>query len=383
MTNTPSNCLITALIALIVSAVLTTFTACAASLPDNDDELTMKIGQMIMVGFRGTSLEEADTIREDIEKLNLGGVVLFDYDVPTRTPGRNITDPDQLRNLTRELQSIAKTPLFIAVDQEGGRVARLKPKYGFPETVSAEKLGTLNNPDSTYRATLTIAAALETAGINMNFAPVIDLDRNPDNPVIGGLERSFSPDPGTVSSQAAAVIRALHEKNVISSLKHFPGHGSSSTDTHKDFTDITGSWNKTELAPYRSLIENGYNDLVMTAHVFNAKLDPEHPATLSKPVVTELLRDSLGFRGVVISDDMQMQAVAGHYSPEMSVRLAIEAGIDILLFANNSSYDPNIARKAVSIVRSLVNSGTISPSRIDSSYNRITALKQRHFSAPQ
>ncbi len=370
----------TAVMLLLCSVLATTLTTCAAASTARDG-LTAKIGQMIMVGFRGASLADAPALEKDIETLNLGGVVLFDYDVPTKSPGRNITSPEQLRKLTRELQHAAETPLFIAVDQEGGRVARLKAKYGFPETVSAEKLGAFNDPDSTYRATLTIAGALEKAGINMNFAPVVDLDSNPDNPVIGGLERSFSSDPGAVSSQAAAVIRALHEKNVIAALKHFPGHGSSSTDTHKDFTDITDSWSNNELSPYRNLIENGYDDLVMTAHVYNAMLDTEHPATLSKPVITGLLRDSLGFNGIVISDDMQMRAVAGHYSLERSIRLAVEAGVDILLFANNSSYDPDIARKAVSIVRSLVDTGTISPERIDSSYRRITAIKQHYLNA--
>ncbi|MCG8343209.1 MAG: glycoside hydrolase family 3 protein [Chlorobiales bacterium] len=353
-------------------------TTCASVQP-GQDSLNTKIGQMIMVGFRGTSLQEASGLKQDITQRHLGGVVLFDYDVPSKSPGRNITSPGQLKKLTRELQEAATIPLLIAVDQESGRIARLKAKYGFPESLSAQRLGALNNPDSTYHAALATAETLKNAGINVNFAPVVDLNSNPENPVIGRLERSFSADPDVVTSQAAATIRAFHAEKIIATLKHFPGHGSSTTDTHKDFTHITGSWNKNELIPYRKLIEEGYSDLVMTAHVYNANLDRSYPATLSKPVITGLLRDSLGFKGVVISDDMQMKAVADHYSLETAILQALTAGVDILLFANNSSYDPEIAQKAASIIRSLVDDGTVSVTRIDSSYRRIMTLKQHYL----
>ncbi len=367
---------------LLLLSLLTLYSlaACAAVAPVQD-RLGMKIGQMIMVGFRGTALQETEGLREDITTRNLGGVVLFDYDVPTKSSGRNITSPDQVRKLTGELQQAASTPLFIAVDQEGGKVARLKEKYGFPETVSAWSLGKLRSPDSTYTAALNIAETLHKAGINVNFAPVADLNSNPENPVIGALDRSFSADPDVVSSLAEATIRALHTKKIIAALKHFPGHGSSTTDTHKDFTDVTGTWDTAELAPYRRLIAGGYSDLVMTAHVYNANLDPIYPATLSKHFITGLLRDSLGFRGAVISDDMQMKAVTDHYSLEEAVFQALDAGVDILLFANNSSYEPDIMKKAVSIIRSLVDKGKISSARIDSSYRRITTLKQHYLNA--
>ena len=353
-------------------------TTCASVQP-GQDSLNTKIGQMIMVGFRGLTLQEAPDLMEDITRRNLGGVVLFDYDVPTKSPGRNISSPDQLKRLTRELQEAATVPLLIAVDQEGGRIARLKAQYGFPTSPSAAKLGKLNNTDSTYQAALVTAKTLKQAGINVNFAPVADLNINPENPVIGSLERSFSADPDVVALQAAATIRALHTQNIIATLKHFPGHGSSTTDTHRDFTDITKSWKTTELIPYRKLIEEGYSDLVMTAHVYNANLDRTYPATLSKPVVTGLLRDSLGFKGPVISDDMQMRAVSDHYSLETAILQALTAGVDILLFANNSSYDPEIAQKAASIIRSFVDDGTVSVTRIDSSYRRILTLKQHYL----
>ncbi|ASQ91432.1 glycoside hydrolase family 3 [Prosthecochloris sp. GSB1] len=341
--------------------------------------LDVKIGQMIMVGFRGTTLARAPDLVRDLDAERIGGVVLFDYDVPTRTSGRNITSPEQLRSLTSELQQKARTPLFIAIDQEGGTVNRLKAKYGFPETPSAASLGRLDNTDSTFHAAARTAETLQTAGVNLDFAPVVDLNINPDNPVIGGLERSFSADPRIVTAQAAETIRGLHARNIIATIKHFPGHGSSTTDTHKDFTDITRTWKTIELEPYRSLIRDGYEDFVMTAHVFNAKLDPRYPATLSHSIVTELLRDSLGFRGPVISDDMQMQAITALYELKTAIRLAIDAGVDILLFANNSAYDPHIARKAASIIRELVSEGAVTQGRIDSSYRRIMQLKQRRL----
>ncbi len=363
---------------LLFFLLLHTLTACG-TIRQEPDQLDMKIGQMIMVGFRGTALQEVPVLRKDITRLNLGGVVLFDYDVPSKSSGRNITSPDQLRKLTRELQQAAAVPLFIAVDQEGGKISRLKTKYGFPESISAAGLGQINSPDTTFRTALATAETLQKAGINLNFAPVADLNSNPDNPVIGSLERSFSADPDVVSSQAATTIRALHTKKIIATLKHFPGHGSSTTDTHKDFTDITETWENNELAPYRKLIEDGYSDVVMTAHVFNANLDPIYPATLSKHIISGILRDSLGFTGVVISDDMQMDAVADHYSLRTAISLALNAGVDILLFANNSSYDPRIAQKALSIIRSLVDEGTVSPERIDSAYRRIMKLKRQYL----
>ena len=214
----------------------------------------------------------------------------------------------------------------------------------------------------------------------MNFGPVADLNSNPDNPVIGRLGRSFSPDPSIVISNLQLIIQAYHNNGIFATLKHFPGHGSSTTDTHRDFTDITASWSEQELEPYRALIASGYSDAIMTAHVFNAKLDTLYPATLSKQTLTGLLRDKLHFKGVIVSDDMQMKAIADRYGLETSVQLAIEAGVDLLLFGNNTSYDPAIASKAAEIIRSLLQKRIITPERIDQSYQRIMVLKNRYRS---
>ncbi len=366
--------LIAACLFLFLSFPLPAF---AAQPPDS---LSIKIGQMLMIGFRGISVESSPDIAADITRRRIGGVVLFDYDVPARSPSRNITSPEQLSSLTLELQKLSKIPLFIAIDQEGGKVNRLKQSRGFPATVSAEYLGRLNNPDSTTAAALQTARTLKAMHITMNLAPVADLNANPDNPVIGKLGRSFSSNPAKVTSNLELTVSAYHNEGIIATLKHFPGHGSSTTDTHRDFTDITASWSEQELEPYRLLIGSGYNDAIMTAHVFNGKLDPLYPATLSKTTLTDLLRSKLGFKGIIVSDDMQMKAIAEHYGLETAIRLAIEAGVDILLFGNNTSYDPAIALTATDIINSLIQQKIITPERIDQSYRRILTLKNRYHS---
>lgn len=354
-------------------------TACAQ--PQADEELDRRIGQMLMTGFRGLDLDDSLQVAGDLREGRLGGVILFDYDVPADTSLRNIRSPEQLRSLTRQLQERSPTPLFVAIDQEGGRVSRLKERYGFPPTVSAAWLG--SQPlDSTRRYARRTAAVLDSMGINFNFAPVVDLDTNPDNPVIGGLQRAFSADPDTVYRRARTWIRTSRRRGVITALKHFPGHGSSSGDSHLGVVDVTGTWSPQELAPYRRLIAQGLADAVMTAHIFNRNLDPEWPATLSREIITGVLRDSLGFRGVVVSDDMQMGAIRDEYGLETAIRRALLAGVDLLVFANNSVYQPGIVQRAHSIIRSLVDDGTISRDRIDQSWERIMALKREYGLLP-
>jgi beta-N-acetylhexosaminidase len=363
-------------IALLLFLFILPYTAHASV---RQNSLDVKIGQMLMIGFRGFSVAEAPGIAENIKKRHIGGVVLFDYDVPSHTASRNISSPMQLSSLTIDLQKLSEIPLFIAIDQEGGKVCRLKTSRGFPPTVSAARLGQIDSPDSTTSAALQTALTLKKMHINMNLAPVADLNVNPDNPVIGRLGRSFSADPSVVVRNITLTADTFRNQGIIATLKHFPGHGSSTTDTHFDFTDITGSWSDKELEPYRALVASGYHDAVMTAHVFNGKLDPLYPATLSKNVLDGLLRKKLGFSGVIVSDDMQMKAIADRYGLEQAIRLAVEAGVDILLFGNNTSYDPDIASKASMILRSLVKKGIISEKRIDLSYRRIMELKKRYL----
>lgn len=340
-------------------------------------DLEAKIGQMLMVGFRGLAVDRNHFILRDIAERHLGGVVLFDYDVLTQQPVRNVQSPAQLKALVASLRSAAPYPLLVAIDQEGGLVSRLKERYGFPPTLSAEHLGRLNDLQATHDHAAQMARTLAGLGINLNLAPVVDLRINPDNPIIARYERAFSADPEVVTAHALEFIRAHHEQGVLTTLKHFPGHGSSKGDTHLGLVDVTDTWSRVELEPYRRLIQAGEADAIMTAHVFNATLDPQYPATLSPATITGILRKQLGYDGVVISDDLQMGAIARQYGFEAALRQAIEAGVDILAFANNLSYDEQVASRAVATIRGLVEAGAISEARIDESYRRIRRLQAR------
>jgi beta-N-acetylhexosaminidase len=339
--------------------------------------LDVKIGQMLMVGFRGLKVDNEHFIVRDIRERHVGGVVLFDYDVPTRQAVRNIESPSQVKALIASLKSVSASPLVVAIDQEGGIIARLKERHGFPPTVSHKHLGKLNDLEMTHKQATLVAKTLADLGINLNLAPVVDLCINPDNPIIARHERCFSADPLAVTHHALQFIRAHHERGVLCALKHFPGHGSSTEDSHLGLTDVTRTWSRVELDPYIRIIEAGQADAIMTAHVFITKLDDRYPATLSQAAITGILRKELNYDGVVISDDMQMGAIINHYGFEMAVRKAIEAGVDILVFANNSVYEEDVARRAIGVIRELVQAGTISEARIDESYRRIYRLKSR------
>ncbi|WP_069130377.1 glycoside hydrolase family 3 protein [Rhodohalobacter halophilus] len=348
---------------------------CNSAAGQQEISVDEKIGQMLMVGFKGFAITDTSHIVRDIQEYHTGGVILFDYDVPTSTANRNIESPEQVRVLNQRLQELADYPLFLAVDQEGGRVARLKPVRNFLNHVSAEYLGNLDNPDSTKFYANSMSEQLKDLGFNVNFAPVVDLNTNPDNPVIGKLERSFGEDPELVTRHAAIFLEEFEQNGVVGVLKHFPGHGSAWNDSHVGMADVTDTWDESELEPYQNLIGSGRQFAIMTAHVFNENLDPEFPATLSSAVQTNLLRNRLGFEGVLFSDDMQMDAIRSFYGLETAIKQAIYAGVDVLVFGNNSVYDPGIVPKAVEIIKSLLESGEITEERINRSYNRIMRLK--------
>ncbi len=331
-----------------------------------------KIGQMLIIGFYGFSLNNESSIIKDIKKYNLGGVILYDYDNTLGIYERNIQSPKQVKTLVSKLQAAAKTPLFIAIDQEGGMVQRLKKEYGFPNTFSAQFLGKKNDLKRTYKNAEIIANTLKDVGINLNFAPVVDLNINPTNPVIGNFKRSFSADPTIVTNHASKFIEAHKNHKIINVIKHFPGHGSSTDDSHLLITDVTDTWKDIELKPYIQLINNGMVDVIMTAHVFNRNLDPAFPATLSKIIINDLLRKRLKFNGVIISDDMQMQSILSVYSFDIAIQKSIEAGVDIILTGNNSQHDKGVVEHMINIIKKL-----ISEDRINESYNRIMRLKKK------
>lgn len=344
------------------------------SIQNNQISLDEAIGEMLLVGFRGTEIDNTHHIWRDIRDYHVGSVILFDFDAPTGTRGRNIKSAEQVKSLCSQLHELSPT-LLIGIDQEGGRVSRLSTKYGFPNILSAQKSAEKGLDTVRHYARLT-AEMLHELGINLNFAPVADVNVNPACPVIGGIQRSFSADTDRVTQCCKIWIDEQRKAGVASCLKHFPGHGSAKGDTHKGLVDVTQTWQRRELAPYRVLSDC---DMVMTAHVINRRLDPSGlPASLS-PRITSLLRDSLHFSGVIVTDDLAMGAIINEYSLEQTLRMALEAGADLLCLSNNGSngYDPGIVPTVVKIIKKLVADGTVDPNRIILSAQRIRKLKER------
>ena len=341
-------------------------------------ELQKKIGQMLIVGFRGTEIDRMSYISKTINNFNLGGVILFDKDNPSWTFPRNITDYDQTKKLISDINKYSNHSLFISVDAEGGYINRLKEKYGFKNIPSAEQLGK-GTAEETKNQANSLGQELKDLGFNMNFAPVVDVNINPDNPVIGYLERSFSNDPEKVYEHATSFINGLHENNIITAIKHFPGHGSSTADSHLGIVDVTSTYKEDELIPYQKLIQNGYSDMVMTAHIINTNIDSIYPSTLSPLFIKNILRDQLGFKGVIVSDDMQMGAIVNNYGFDESIVRAINAGCDMLIISNNgTTYDENAPHKAIEAIYKAIKNGEISEQQINDSYNRIQELKQKY-----
>lgn len=339
------------------------------------DSLDFKIGQMLLVGYPSKEISPDDATIKDIKEGKVGGIILFEKNIsPTNSYIK-------LKQLTWTLQKEAPLPLFMAIDQEGGRVNRLKQKYGFPKTVSAAYLGQVANMDSTRFYAEMTASTLAGLGFNVNFAPVVDLAINKNNPVIAKIDRSYSENPDSVAMQAEQVIEAHRKFNIVTVLKHFPGHGSSHSDTHLGIADVTEYWQAKEVSPYSTLIKDGEIDAVMTAHIVNKKLDKKGlPGTLSKSIVTGLLRDSLNYDGVVFSDDMQMHAITKHYGLEKSIKLSIQAGVDVLIFSNNIQGSENRTVDTVhDIIKKLIKSGDLTEARIDESYRRILKLKRERI----
>ncbi len=335
-----------------------------------------ELGQLIIVGFRGEEINPESEITKHIKDLNLGGVILYDYDSKTETYGRNIETDDQLLKLASSLVAYSSNPPFIAIDQEGGQVSQLKQRMGFPKMVSAEYLGELDNEDSTRFYARRTAQEFMVVGVNTNFAPVIDLNTNSNNPVISQLERSFSSDPQKVVEHAGYVIDEFDVEGILTVLKHFPGYGSFGNDLHLGIPDVTNSWKPEELMPYEILFNERTINAVMAGHIYNANIDPDWPATLSPKTINGLLRDSLGFDGVIFSDDMQSEAIQSAYGMETAIEQSLNAGVDVLVFRNNQVYDENIAEKVIDIIQKLVAEGKVSEETIRASLDRIAVLKK-------
>lgn len=325
-----------------------------------DLTLKEKIGQLFMLGFQGETPSKA--ILRLIRDYRVGGVILFD---------RNLKNPAQTALLCSSLQAQSKAmPLLIAIDQEGGRVSRL-PK-GFTIFPSSASLAAGQSTAHIYRVAEATAKELRAVGINMNLAPVLDVNTNPANPVIG--DRSFSENPALVSTMGLTMIAGFQDNHVIACGKHFPGHGDTDMDSHHQLPTVSHDLHRlreVELKPFLHAIRNGLAS-IMTAHVLYPALDPADPATLSKPILTGLLREKLGFEGVVITDDLEMRAIADTYGPDEGAVKAIEAGADLVLICHDEA-GPEAAIKAVA---QAVKRKRISEARIEQSILRILQIKE-------
>lgn len=346
--------------------------------------------QMLMVGFRGMEAGPEAPIVRHIKAGCVGNVILFGRDLTKGAgPGRNIRSPEQLKALSAGLKAAvpADMPLWVALDQEGGRVQRLRPSQGFDEDYpSAGTLGASDDVALTRAVGERMGRELAELGIDVDFAPVADVNVNPESPAIGALGRSFGADPEAVARHAAAFSEGLRAAGIIPCLKHFPGHGSAAADTHIGAADVTHTWREEELIPYRRAVASGWRGMIMTSHIFNAALDPALPASLSERIVTGLLRESLGWDGIVVTDDLDMGALTRSYSLEERILLAVSAGSDLLIFAQNRKdmdFDPDLPRRAHETLVRLVKEGRIPEGRLRESWGRIAKMKRGAGRAPK
>ena len=314
-----------------------------------------------MVGFLGTSV--SPDVASFIKEYKPGGVILF---------SRNLESVEQIVDLTNSLQACSPhSPLLISIDQEGGRVSRL-PK-GFTIFPACELIGRCNSTELAYAAAATIAKELRAVGVNMNMAPVLDVNSNPDNPVIG--DRAFGTTPEVVWKLGLATAAGLQDNKVVACGKHFPGHGDTSVDSHKELPVVEATRERLEaieFPPFRRAVAQGIASM-MTAHVLYRTLDPELPATLSSAIITKFLRQELQYDGVILTDDLEMHAIIDHYGIEDAAVRAMLAGSDVLLICKDR--DREIA--AFKAVEKAIEAGTIPPERVDLSVARITRLKDR------
>ena len=337
------------------------------------DSLKIKISQMLIFGIGDAQkVLEEDSLLEAYSNTHLGGIILFEKNISKKR------SKNHLKALIDEIQSVSKIPSFVAIDEEGGKVNRLKPMYGFHVTRSAKYLGEINNLDSTYFYAKKTSDLLKEIGVNVNFAPVVDLALNTSN-FIYNAERSFGKDSDRVFFHARNVVNAHRENDIVTVLKHFPGHGSSTTDTHKEFTDVSSSWIVEELFPYHKMMIEDKVDAIMTSHVVNSKIDDSMlPATLSERSINKLLRGFMDYKGVVFSDDMQMGAITKNFGLKESIIYAINAGVDVLIFSNNQLYKDQVKPdEVISIIEDGVRNGEISLLSINESFKRIHNLKKK------
>lgn len=322
------------------------------------------IGQHIIIGVSGTVLTEEE--KKFIIENNISGVVLF---------GRNCIEPKQIRELCLEIQSlrhktVEKTPFFIGIDMEGGRVHRLKPP--FTQWPPLKKIGDLNAPTAAFHFTQKMGAELMAIGINLDFAPCLDVFTNPKNTVIG--DRAVSSDPLQVEKMSSALVRGFIKSGVISCAKHFPGHGHTVIDSHEELPVEDAKLerlNSVELVPFKKALRSRV-ELVMTSHILFKNIDPKWPVTFSEFFLKKMIREEFKYKGLIVTDDLDMKALRNHYPRGTIPVRALQAGADLLLYCN----DPTSPVLAIESLIEAVVQGQLHKSDLEASYSRIMDLKK-------
>lgn len=329
-------------------------------------EIKNKVGQMLMIGFE--ELQVSDEVKKFIKDSNIGGAIYF---------SRNYESPAQIAELSNEIQDTRKhqhLPLFISIDHECGKITRLKKPFTlFPEP---SNLGEVNSPKLSFEVGQVNARELSAVGINLNFAPVLDVNSNAQNPIIGN--RAFSRNPDICASIGSAYVRGLQKGGVMGCAKHFPGHGETSTDSHKELPKISKTIEKLdqlELIPFKKVFKSKV-DFCMTAHILNSQIDPDYPATLSHTTIQEVLRSHCRFSKVIITDDMEMNAISDNYDDIEAAELAVNAGVDILLYCHSFERQQKIVEH---LVRKF-ESGSLDINLLEESNKRILSLKTHYLS---
>ncbi|MEI4771708.1 beta-N-acetylhexosaminidase [Psychrobacillus sp. FJAT-51614] len=322
-----------------------------------------KIGQMILAGVSGTTMDA--NAKKLIGQFHVGGIIFYKYNFDT--PAQTVQLVNQLK-----AKNSSSLPLILSVDQEGGRVTRLPGGLvNFPPN---KQIGQVNNPDFSYKVGTLLGHELKEFGLNLDFAPVLDINSNPNNPVIG--DRSFGNNPEIVSKLGIQTMKGIQSQNVITTIKHFPGHGDTSVDSHLDLPIVNKSLNQLkelELIPFERAINQGA-DVVMVAHILLPQLDKTNPGTMSKAVMTNLLRKQLGFTGVIMTDDMTMGAITEHFDIGKASVESVKAGSDIILVG----HDYNNVVQIISSLKAAVQNGEISEQRLNESLERIIQLKRKY-----
>ena len=330
---------------------------------------------MIVIGFDGKSAEDAGVkaMAGELAAGRLGGVMYLK---------KNVASLAAVAKMNAEFRAASPDlPPFITLDQEGGAVERLTKDVGFAEIPNAATIAANNSPEAAETIYAEMAKGIAAQGFTVNFGPVADLNTNPNNQVIAKFGRAYSADPETVIAYDRAFIEGHHKAGLATALKHFPGHGSSTADSHEGFVDITKTWSEDELQPYRELIGEGVVDMVMVGHLYHADYaddDGQTPSSLSARWIDGVLRTDLGFDGVVISDDLEMGAIRDHFTLEQTVVEAVQAGMDILLFSNTGYQRPGLSKEVLAILMEHAETDPAFAKRIEQSYERIVALK-RHL----